>query len=50
MRTRIVDLLGNETTVDFSDIEVNQTPDASTFEFDPPAGVNVIDLAVPSPN
>jgi len=48
VQTRIVDLIGNETTVDFSEIEVNQTPDDSTFEFDPPAGVDVIDLTGPT--
>ena len=47
VQTRVVDLLGNVTTVDFSEIEVNRTPDASVFEFDPPADVNVIDVAAP---
>lgn len=49
VQTRVVDLLGNVTTVDFSGIEVNLSPDASTFEFEPPAGVSVIDLAESGP-
>jgi len=44
VQTRIVDLLGNVTSVDFTEIEVNRTPEASLFEFEPPADVNVIDF------
>lgn len=47
VQTRIVDLLGNVTTVDFREIEVNLSPDAKVFEFDPPEGVNVVDLVAP---
>jgi len=44
VQTQVIDLLGNVTTVDFEEIEVNLAPDASVFEFDPPANVTVIDL------
>jgi outer membrane lipoprotein carrier protein len=47
-RTRIDDLLGNSTTVDFSELEVNLDPPAEVFRFDPPEGVRIIDLATPS--
>jgi outer membrane lipoprotein carrier protein len=43
-RTRIDDLLGNSTVVEFSDLEVNQNPPPELFHFDPPAGVRVIDV------
>ena len=47
VQTRIVDLLGNETVVEFSEIEVNRDPDPATFEFEPPSGVRVIELGQP---
>ena len=47
VQTRIVDLLGNVTVVDFSEIEVNRDPDPSVFEFDPPPGIRVIELGLP---
>jgi outer membrane lipoprotein carrier protein len=47
LRTTVVDLLGNATEVSFSQIRVNQSPPADTFGFEPPAGVEVIDLAPP---
>lgn len=43
-RTTVVDLLGNVTEVEFSDIEANQNPDEAVFVFDAPDGVTVIDL------
>jgi outer membrane lipoprotein carrier protein len=43
-RTRIYDLLGNVTVVEFSELEVNRDPPADIFRFEPPAGVRVIDL------
>jgi outer membrane lipoprotein carrier protein len=46
-QTRIDDLLGNSTIVDFTEIEVNLDPPAELFRFDPPEGVRVIDLAPP---
>jgi outer membrane lipoprotein carrier protein len=46
-QTSVVDLLGNVTQVTFSDIEANRKPDADVFEFDPPEGVEVIDLDAP---
>lgn len=46
-RTRIDDLLGNTTVVEFSNLEVNLDPPAGLFRFDPPAGVRVIDIAEP---
>ena len=43
--TRIVDLFGNLTEISFSELRTNQDPPASTFDFDPPSDVRVIDLA-----
>ena len=45
--TTIVDLLGNRTRLVFADIEVNQAPPEETFRFDPPPGVEVIDMMSP---
>lgn len=42
--TRVVDLLGNVTRVRFSDLQTNTGPPASSFHFDPPEGVEVIEL------
>ena len=42
--TRIVDLFGNVTEVTFRNLRTNQDPPASTFGFEPPEGVRVIDL------
>jgi len=42
--TRIVDLFGNVTEVTFRNLRTNQDPPASTFGFEPPEGVTVIDL------
>ena len=48
LETSITDLLGNVTTVVFSDVQANLGPGLETFRFDPPEGVRVIDLgAVP---
>jgi outer membrane lipoprotein carrier protein len=47
--TRIVDLLGNVTSVEFSKLEVNVNPPPELFRFDPPEGVRVIDLEKPTP-
>ena len=44
LRTTVVDLLGNVTEVSFSQIRVNLDPPAETFGFEPPPGVEVIDL------
>jgi outer membrane lipoprotein carrier protein len=43
-RTRIDDLLGNVTTVQFSDLKVNVDPPADTFRFVPPEGTKVIEV------
>ena len=43
-RTRIDDLLGNTTVVEFSELKVNQDPPPELFRFDPPAGVRIIDV------
>jgi outer membrane lipoprotein carrier protein len=43
-RTHVVDLLGNSTRVEFRDLQLNRRPPASTFRFDPPEGVSVVDL------
>ena len=47
-RTRIDDLLGNSTTVEFSDLQVNLDPPADLFRFEPPTHVRIIDLSPPS--
>lgn len=44
VRTSLVDLFGNETTMSFSNPIVNQPAASGTFEFEPPAGMRVIDL------
>jgi outer membrane lipoprotein carrier protein len=46
-KTRIDDLVGNSTVVEFSDLQVNLDPPAETFRFDPPAGIRVIELSSP---
>lgn len=43
-QTQVVDLLGNVTRVTFSELRANTHPPDSTFRFDPPEGVRVIDL------
>jgi outer membrane lipoprotein carrier protein len=42
--TSLVDLFGNETSISFSDARINLRPPASTFVFEIPTGVRVIDL------
>jgi outer membrane lipoprotein carrier protein len=42
--TSLVDLFGNETVISFSDARINLHPVASTFVFEVPKGVAVIDL------
>lgn len=44
-RTIVFDLFGNETEVAFSDVRANSDPPAGLFRFEPPQGVDVIDLA-----
>lgn len=44
-QTAVHDLLGNVTVVSFSDLAFNRDPPASTFRFEPPEGVTVVDLA-----
>jgi len=46
-RTTIFDLVGNVTEVTFSDVRTNQHPAESVFRFEPPDGVEVIDLDAP---
>jgi outer membrane lipoprotein carrier protein len=46
-RTRIDDLVGNSTVVEFSDLQVNLDPSGEVFRFVPPAGVRVIELPTP---
>ena len=43
--TRIIDLFGNITEISFTGLQTNRDPPASTFGFEPPEGVRVIDLA-----
>lgn len=47
--TRVHDLVGNATRVVFQGMRVNQSPAASTFVFEPPAGVKVVELKEPGP-
>ncbi|MBW2421725.1 MAG: outer membrane lipoprotein carrier protein LolA [Deltaproteobacteria bacterium] len=42
--TVIVDLFGNRTLIAFQEVRINLDPPAETFTFEPPAGVDVIDL------
>jgi outer membrane lipoprotein carrier protein len=44
LRTTVVDLLGNATEVEFSGIRVNRDPPPETFRFEPPPGVEVIEI------
>jgi chaperone LolA len=46
-RTTIFDLVGNVTEVTFSDVRTNQHPAEAVFRFEPPDGVEVIDLDAP---
>lgn len=48
VETTIVDLLGNETRIRFSELRVDQHPAADRFRFTVPEGVEVIDLVPPS--
>ena len=43
--TSVQDLFGNRTTLTFSAIELNRSPDSSTFVFEKPEGVEVIDVS-----
>ena len=43
--TELVDLLGNTTRLEFSNLSFNTKPGASLFSFEPPPGSKVIDLA-----
>jgi chaperone LolA len=45
--TRIFDLVGNVTKIVFRDLQTNLGPAPSTFAFEPPPGVKVIDLPEP---
>jgi outer membrane lipoprotein carrier protein len=44
IRTTIYDLLGNVTEVRFSNLETDLSPPPETFQFDPPAGVKVLEV------
>jgi outer membrane lipoprotein carrier protein len=46
--TTVVDLLGNETRVSFSEIRVDTGLPKDHFEFEPPDGVRVIELSAPA--
>ena len=46
-RTTIFDLVGNITEVTFDDVQTNQRPADAVFRFEPPEGVEVIDLDAP---
>lgn len=45
----VFDLVGNVTRVRFEEVRVNQQPAASTFVFEPPAGVRVVEVAPHEP-
>lgn len=45
--TTVFDLVGNVTEVTFSDVRTNQRPADALFRFEPPDGVEVIDLDAP---
>jgi len=47
LASSVTDLFGNRTRVAFSDVRTNTSPDPKLFHFEPPEGVEVIDLAVP---
>ena len=50
LETSVTDLFGNVTRIAFSDRAINLSPPASTFEFDVPEGVELIEYeGVPSP-
>ena len=42
--SEVADLFGNVTRVAFSNVRTNTTPDPSTFRFEPPDGVQVIEV------
>jgi outer membrane lipoprotein carrier protein len=44
--TTIVDLFGSRTRIAFEKVRFDQSPDAALFTFEPPEGVEVIDLSV----
>lgn len=46
--TSVHDLFGNRTTLRFSEVELNQSPPDSRFEFEAPEGVDVIDMDIPN--
>lgn len=45
--TSVHDLFGNRTTLTFSEIDLNRAPPDSRFVFEPPEGVEVIDMDAP---
>lgn len=49
LQTEITDLLGNVTRIAFRDVETNVGPAASTFVFQAPEGVRVIEVEAGSP-
>jgi len=44
-RTRVVDLLGNVVSVEFSEVRFDTDPPAAEFRFEPPDGVRVIEVS-----
>ncbi len=48
LATQVIDLVGNVTSIEFSEIQVDRDPPAETFRFDPPSGVRVIELEAPA--
>ena len=50
LQTSATDLFGNRTVIEFANTLVNQAPSPSIFEFDPPDGVEVIDLGSANQN
>jgi outer membrane lipoprotein carrier protein len=46
-QTTVFDLVGNVTEVTFHDVRTNERPADAVFRFEPPEGVDVIDLDAP---
>ena len=44
VRTSLVDLFGNETTMSFSNVILNRPSEIGAFEYEPPKDMSVIDL------
>ena len=43
LETSVLDLFGNSTRIEFSEVETNRNPAEKTFEFSVPEGVEVLE-------